>query len=128
MTCYPGEINQVVAHLLRNAIDACKPEDEIAVVTRRAGDGKGVEIQVVDTGCGIPPAVLGKIFDPFFTTKPQGQGTGLGLSTCYGIVRAHGGRIDVESEVGQGSRFVVRLPLEPPTGAQDTGVMAGNGR
>ena len=73
----------------------------------------GVEIHVVDTGTGIDPAIRDKIFDPFFTTKPVGKGTGLGLSISYGIVRSHGGTIDVESEPGHGSPFIVRLPLAP---------------
>ncbi len=112
VTCYPGKINQVVFNLVNNAIDFSKPEGQVRVLTRRAEGG--VEIHVVDNGCGIPPEVRGKIFDPFFTTKPQGQGTGLGLSTCHGIVHSHGGRIDVESDVGGGTRFIVRLPTEPP--------------
>ncbi len=111
VACYPAKINQVVLALLANAIDACAPGDRVSVSTRRFG--AGVEIEVADTGCGIPPDVLPKIFDPFFTTKPQGQGTGLGLSTSYGTVQAHGGRIDVETTVDQGTRFYVRLPLTP---------------
>ena len=113
VTCYPGKINQVVFNLVTNAIDACGPDGLVKVLTRRSEDG--VEIHVSDNGCGIPLDILGKIFDPFFTTKPLGQGTGLGLSTCYGVVRSHGGRIDVESVVGQGTRFVVHLPTEPPS-------------
>jgi PAS domain S-box-containing protein len=109
--CYPGKINQVVMNLLLNAIDACKAGGRVTVRTRPATDG--VEIDVVDTGHGIDPSIRDRIFDPFFTTKPIGQGTGLGLSTSYGIVKAHGGRIDVESSPGQGSRFTVRLPLSP---------------
>ena len=72
-----------------------------------------MEIHVLDTGQGIDPSIREKIFDPFFTTKPIGKGTGLGLSISYGIVQAHGGRIEVESAPGQGARFTVRLPLEP---------------
>jgi signal transduction histidine kinase len=111
VTCYPAKINQVVFNLLSNAIDACAPGDRVSVATRL--DGEGVEIQVEDTGSGIPPDILGKIFDPFFTTKPIGQGTGLGLSISYGIVRSHGGRIEVESTVGRGTRFVVHIALAP---------------
>jgi signal transduction histidine kinase len=73
-----------------------------------------VELHVLDTGHGIDPAIRGRVFDPFFTTKPVGLGTGLGLSISYGIVKAHGGSIAVESTPGQGAHFVVRLPTRPP--------------
>ena len=66
---------------------------------------------MADTGSGIDPAIRGRIFDPFFTTKPVGQGTGLGLSISHQIVEDHGGRIEVESKVGEGTHFTVRLPL-----------------
>jgi PAS domain S-box-containing protein len=112
VTCFPAKINQVVLNLVVNAIDACPPEGKVAVSTRPTADG--VELVVADTGHGIDPAIRDKIFDPFFTTKPQGKGTGLGLSISYGIVQAHGGQIDVDSVLGQGTRFVVRLPLKPP--------------
>ena len=71
-------------------------------------------IRFEDTGCGIPKEHLHRIFEPFFTTKPVGQGTGLGLSVSYSIVRRHGGSIEVESEVGRGSRFTIRLPVRQP--------------
>jgi two-component system NtrC family sensor kinase len=108
--CYPAKINQVVLNLVTNAVEASAPGGRVTVHTRPAADG--VEIHVIDTGRGIDPAIRGKIFDPFFTTKPIGKGTGLGLSISYGVVQAHGGRIDVESAPGQGARFIVRLPLE----------------
>jgi two-component system, NtrC family, sensor kinase len=111
VTCYPAKVNQVVLNLVANAIDASAPGDRVTVRTRRSDHG--VEIHVVDTGCGIDPGIRDKIFDPFFTTKPQGKGTGLGLSISYGIVRAHDGQIAVEPNTPKGTRFVVRLPLAP---------------
>jgi two-component system NtrC family sensor kinase len=72
-----------------------------------------VEIDISDTGCGIPEANLQRIFDPFFTSKEVGKGTGLGLSVSYGIVKAHGGKISVESVVGTGTTFRVELPITP---------------
>jgi len=72
---------------------------------------------VGDNGCGIAPENLNRIFEPFFTTKPVGSGTGLGLSLSYGIVNRHGGRIEVASVVGQGTRFTVHLPVQPPQAA-----------
>ena len=114
LTCYPGKINQVVMNLLSNAIDACRPGDVVTVRTEPAPQSDGVLIHVDDTGAGIDPAARDKIFDPFFTTKPVGQGTGLGLSITYGIVKAHGGMIAVDSTPGRGSRFTVKLPLVSP--------------
>lgn len=70
-------------------------------------------MSISDTGCGIPSEHLTKIFDPFFTTKPVGKGTGLGLSICFSIMQRLGGRIDVHSEPGQGTRFDIDLPLTP---------------
>ena len=109
--CYAAQVNQVVMNLVANAIDACGPGGRVTVGTR--SEKTGVAIRVEDTGHGIDPSILAKIFDPFFTTKPQGQGTGLGLSISYGIVQAHGGRIDVEP-VNPGTRFLVHLPLTNP--------------
>jgi signal transduction histidine kinase len=80
--------------------------------TERAGHGRAsVEIQVADRGPGIPPEHLSRIFDPFFTTKEQGMG--LGLSVTYGIMEKHGGKIVVESRVGEGTTITLRLPVEP---------------
>ncbi len=117
VTCYPGKINQVVMNLLANAIDASPEGAEVTVRTEPTPTANGVLIHIDDTGSGIDPRVRDRIFDPFFTTKPIGQGTGLGLSISYGIVKAHGGTIAVESEPGQGTRFTVFLPLTPQVAA-----------
>ena len=75
------------------------------------GRGAGIEICVKDNGNGIPQKVLDKIFQPFFTTKPTGQGTGLGLSLSYDIIKAHGGEIKAETKEGEGSEFIIQLPI-----------------
>jgi signal transduction histidine kinase len=72
-----------------------------------------VIVEIEDNGCGIPPENLPRLFDPFFTTKPVGQGTGLGLSVSYGIIRDHGGAIEVDSALGRGSTFRILLPVKP---------------
>ncbi len=108
----PAKLRQVVWNLVRNAADAASGGGKhVRVEARR--DGAGATITVSDDGPGIPDAMLGRIFDPFVTTKEKG--TGLGLATCHTIVAEHGGRIDVESTVGAGARFIVRLP-GPTTG------------
>jgi PAS domain S-box-containing protein len=109
LVCYPAKINQVILNLLGNAIDASTPGGIVGIQT--VANGSDLTIEVSDSGCGIPPAILGRIFDPFFTTKPLGQGTGLGLSISYGIVTDHGGTIQVDSAPGRGSRFTIHLPL-----------------
>jgi two-component system NtrC family sensor kinase len=113
VTCYPAKINQVLLSLVANAIEACDDGGTVTVVSRPGADWE-VSLCVLDTGRGIDPSIRGRIFDPFFTTKPIGQGTGLGLAISYGIVKAHGGAIEVESAPGQGARFTVHLPLSPP--------------
>ena len=107
-------VKQVIMNMLVNAQHAIEEKGSITVRTRaRAGAVPAVEIAIIDTGCGIAPANLTRIFDPFFTTKGVGKGTGLGLSVSHGIVTAHGGSIDVKSEVGSGTTFTVRLPVQP---------------
>lgn len=105
----PHLLQQVFVNLLLNACDAM-PEGGYVRIAAQAKDG-WIEMSVEDTGCGIPPEDLPRIFDPFFTTKKTGEGTGLGLSVVYGIVRDHGGRIEVKSEVGIGTTFVISLPI-----------------
>ncbi len=109
--CFSSQINQVFLYLLVNAAQSIKDKGQITLRTRK--NDQWVSIAISDNGCGIPPEQCQKIFDPFFTTKPVGQGTGLGLSMAYGIIAKHGGRIEVESEVGRGSTFTVWLPIKP---------------
>ena len=107
-----GELEQVFLNLFLNARDAMEQGGTLQV---RAWQGdSGVHVEVADTGLGIPPEHLQRIYDPFFTTKQEGRGTGLGLCVCQGIIRSHGGEIAVESEPGQGARFLVKLPIAAP--------------
>jgi PAS domain S-box-containing protein len=137
-----GDINQleqVMMNFLVNARDAMPAGGRIDIATRYREVTEGMtdvphyvrpghyaEITVSDTGAGIPDQVVQKIFEPFFTTKERGKGTGLGLSMAYGAVKEHGGYINVQSQVGRGSTFIVYLPIVPamavsrPAGANDT--------
>ncbi len=124
VVCHPAKINQVLYNILQNAIQASEPGKRIAIRTRPDGE-QAVAVEVEDRGTGIRPEHLSHIFEPFFTTKPVGSGTGLGLSVAYGIIRDHGGSIEVESTVDRGSVFRIRIPTEPrergldPTGGLD---------
>ena len=109
VTADDGQMRQALLALLMNALDATASGGRITVSTGRA-DKDMVAVTVSDTGMGIPPEHLDKIFAPFFTTKPVGQGTGLGLSACHGIVTAHGGEMRVESAVDKGTRITMLLP------------------
>jgi two-component system NtrC family sensor kinase len=103
-----GQLQQAIVALATNAIDAMP--DGGTLTLRAVASGRKVNVQITDTGCGIPAENLTKIFDPFFTTKDVGRGTGLGLAVCYGIVSEHGGRLDVRSTVGVGTTFTISLP------------------
>jgi PAS domain S-box-containing protein len=107
--CYPQQMNQVFANLLINAVHSIEKQGEITIKTWDE-DGS-IKIAISDTGGGIPQEYLNKIFEPFFTTKEVGKGTGLGLSITYEIVKKHNGEITVESEVGKGTIFTIRLPI-----------------
>lgn len=107
--CYPQQLNQVFLNLLVNAAQATKGGGVITV--RSWNDDQHIFVSVSDTGTGIPDEILPRIFEPFFTTKEIGKGTGLGLSISYGIIKNHGGEIQVQSEPGKGSTFTVMLPL-----------------
>ena len=114
--CLPGQLNQVFVNLLVNAGHAIEANGQVGVSARQVGEQVWVEIS--DTGCGMAPEVVGRIFEPFFTTKPVGKGTGLGLSISYGIVKKHGGHIEVDSEVGRGTTFRIVLPVSGPDEGQ----------
>ena len=107
--CYIAKLNQVFMNLIVNACHAIEGKGEIKIIT---GTQNGsVNIEISDTGSGIPEEVIEKIFDPFFTTKPIGKGTGLGLSISYGIVKQHKGEIDVKSRPGEGTAFTIKIPI-----------------
>jgi len=116
----PGELHQVLVNILVNAAHAIESAASIGdglpgvilVTSRWAGDA--VELRVTDNGCGIPEEIRRRIFEPFFTTKAVGRGTGQGLALVHNIISQHGGSIGVESEVGRGTTFIIRLPLQPP--------------
>ncbi len=110
--CNAQQINQVIANILVNAVNAITPWGKIAVSTECVAEY--VQLTFSDSGRGIPADIIGRIFDPFFTTRDVGKGTGLGLSISYDIVKKHGGEITVSSEVGVGTVFVVRLPVAGP--------------
>ncbi|MEK6744077.1 MAG: ATP-binding protein [Nitrospirota bacterium] len=107
-----GSLRQLLMNLLLNAIYFTPEGGSISITTCLDGpeDAGGVRLDVRDTGAGIPADLIGKVFDPFFTTKPVGEGTGLGLTICHRIVEEHGGTIDVESEPGKGTTFIIKLP------------------
>ncbi len=107
----PDQIKQVILTLLNNGVSACRDGDKITINTELVNK-KNCVIRICDTGEGIAPEHIDKIFDPFFSTKPTIKGTGLGLSISYGIVKRHGGRIDVASEPDGGSIFTITLPVE----------------
>jgi signal transduction histidine kinase len=118
ITIVPQDIGRVILNLITNAFYAVTEkkkqhpdnyEPTVSVSTKKINDK--IEIRVKDNGNGIPQKVVDKIFQPFFTTKPTGVGTGLGLSLSYDIVKAHGGEINVETKEGEGSEFVIKLPV-----------------
>jgi two-component system NtrC family sensor kinase len=108
----PQQLQQVFLNLLNNAHQAVmESPGPRRLVVRSGSDSDSVRVKIIDNGPGIPQEFLGKVFDPFFTTKDVGQGTGLGLSIAFGIVQEHGGRIWAESHLGEGSTFIVELPI-----------------
>ena len=107
--CLPGQVNQVFMNILSNAIQAIPESGKIFIKTREENDE--VKISIRDTGHGMSDETKQKIFDPFYTTKEVGKGTGLGLSISYGIIERHSGKIEVNSEIGKGTEFIIILPI-----------------
>ena len=137
----PAQLSQVLMNLVVNARDAMPKGGQLSVVVSRrsiedpsARERLGIELgsyaslAVTDTGIGMDEQVREHLFEPFFTTKPAGEGTGLGLSTAYGIVRAAGGAIEVRSELGRGSTFTVYWPLAPEGAMTPSAVARAEGR
>ncbi len=104
------QFKQVILNLLQNANEACPKGGTLSIRTRDLGSC--VEVEIEDTGQGIPQENMAKLFDPFFTTKGEVKGTGLGLSVSYGIIKRHGGNIRVQSTEGKGSQFIITLPIK----------------
>jgi len=109
LECFPGQLNQVFMNILSNAIDAIKDQGTIAICTSKSNGA--IRIRIKDTGRGIPDTIKAKIFDPFFTTKEVGEGTGLGLSISHGIIKKHKGSLEVISQAGKGTEFIISLPV-----------------
>jgi hypothetical protein len=116
--CYAGQMNQVFLNIINNAAQAISEEEDreekgkIWISTKHLDEEEKVKISIKDNGPGIPDEIRDRIFDPFFTTKPIGQGTGLGLSICYNIVEKHGGTVEVNSSAGEGTEFIITLPVK----------------
>jgi two-component system, NtrC family, sensor kinase len=109
--CAPSQVNQIFLNLITNATQAIGSSEGKVRLTTRATGGE-VQIMFEDNGCGMTQEVMDKIYEPFFTTKEVGKGTGLGLSIVFQIIQEHHGRIEVQSEVGKGTRFTVTLPVQ----------------
>lgn len=119
--CYPSEFNQVLMNILTNAAQAIEGEGDIWITLKHLNKGSKpprAQISIRDSGKGMSADVVEKIFDPFYTTKSVGQGTGLGLSISYGIVKKHGGDIQVKSEPGAGTEFIITIPVDGPPGLE----------
>jgi signal transduction histidine kinase len=117
--CYPAQLNQVWMNIISNALDVLEEKKEqecnfhpSIIIKTEALEDERIKITIEDNGLGLPPEVKAKIFDPFFTTKPVGKGTGLGLSICYQIVQKHKGTVDVVSQPGEGTTFMIFLPVQ----------------
>ena len=126
--CDSAQIEQVLLALIMNAIDAMPRGGNLWVRAAAASSGGELELRVRDDGSGIAPEILSQIFEPFLTTKERGHSVGLGLAISHSIVERHGGRIEVQSEVGRGTTFTVRLPLQSGKGETREMDLAGAGK
>lgn len=117
----PSQIERVIMNMIINAAEAMDGNGKLTLATRHCPTPHCIELQFSDTGPGISEGNIEKIFDPFFTTKDVGHGTGLGLAISYGVVKAHKGIISVESEVGKGTTFFVKLPIKAPDEVPENG-------
>ena len=126
--CDPAQIEQVLLALVMNAIDAMPRGGNLWLSTRVSDKTEDVEVRVRDDGSGIPPDILPNIFEPFLTTKEAGHGVGLGLAISHSIVERHGGRIEVQSQYGKGTEFLIHLPLAPVIAVPAAGPTAARAR
>src|SRR5262249_23318677 len=114
--CVPTQLGQALFNLLINGVQAIEASGRTGAGKLRiasAASASDLMVEVADNGCGIKTEEVQRIFDPFYTTKPVGEGTGLGLWITHGIVTAHGGRIEVDTQPGKGTRFCIFLPIDP---------------
>jgi signal transduction histidine kinase len=119
------QLNHLFMNIILNAAQAMSGKGKLMLKTRVSATANTVEIEISDTGPGIPPDVLPQIFDPFFTTKEEGQGTGLGLSLAYGIVENHGGKISARNRPEGGAVFMISLPIAAQDSQGDQGGQNG---
>ena len=117
ISCAPSQLNQVFLNLITNAAQAMDGKGQICIRTSVVDDN--VEVAISDSGSGMDEETRAHIFEPFFTTKPVGKGTGLGLSIVFRIIEDHGGTIRVESELGKGTEFFIRLPIVGASKSED---------
>ncbi len=110
--CFPGKLNQVFMNILSNAIEAISEKGTITIETREDKQNKQVLISIKDDGAGMSERTKSDLFNPFFTTKEVGKGTGLGLSISHGIIEQHKGSIKVKSKLGEGSEFIISIPVK----------------
>ncbi|OGL42915.1 MAG: hypothetical protein A2W05_03455, partial [Candidatus Schekmanbacteria bacterium RBG_16_38_10] len=106
------QIQQVFMNIILNAAEAIQGKGSLTIGTQLLEDRRFIELEFTDTGCGIPQENMKKLFEPFFTTKEEANGIGLGLAISYGIIKNHGGNIEVKSQVGKGTTFIIKLPVK----------------
>jgi signal transduction histidine kinase len=126
--CERNSISQLLINILTNASDAMPQGGEIAIQTDFGNDRRQFMLRVSDTGVGIPEDIRSKVFDPFFTIRRVGEGTGLGLSIVWSVVQAHGGEVELESDLGQGTTITLWFPEKPKLSLRNGKLNDGLGR